>query len=186
MAVPPTSPKDVLRCALRAARKDFAKGRDFLTHAPHTEVLRTMITQSRCVAGYWPMGGEADVRPLLSYAHAFNIPVVLPRFAIGQPVMTFHLWAQADVLVQDSGYAMPEANAPRATPDLILTPLVGFDRALNRLGQGQGHYDRAFLAFPKAYKVGVAWSVQECAALPIELHDIRLDAVLTEREWIVA
>ena len=67
----------------------------------------------------------------------------------------------------------------------MLTPLVAFDRRGNRLGQGAGHYDRAFATLPSAWRVGVAWSVQECEELKADTWDIPLHAVVTEKEWIV-
>ena len=54
------------------------------------------------------------------------------------------------------------------------------------LGFGGGYYDRAFAAYPDAIRIGIGWSVQECDSLPHEDHDMPLNAVLTEREWIVA
>ncbi len=173
-----------MRAELRAARRAFAAGRGFLSDQSHLTPLRALISQSRCIAGYWPMGGEADARAILANARKNGALVALPRFTLGEPVMRFHLWAEGDPLDSYRGYAMPCADAPIATPDLILTPLVGFDRGLNRLGQGQGHYDRAFAAYPETTKVGIAWSVQEVDSLPLEPHDVPLDAILTEKEWI--
>jgi 5-formyltetrahydrofolate cyclo-ligase len=79
----------------------------------------------------------------------------------------------------------PSESAPAVAPDLVLVPLVGFDRAGNRLGQGGGHYDRALAALPTARAVGLAWSIQEVPALPVETWDQPLDAIWTERELIV-
>jgi 5-formyltetrahydrofolate cyclo-ligase len=69
---------------------------------------------------------------------------------------------------------------PRSRPDVILTPLIGFDRRLNRLGQGAGHYDRAFARYENAWRVGVAWSVQEVPAIPADIWDVPLHAIITE------
>jgi 5-formyltetrahydrofolate cyclo-ligase len=80
----------------------------------------------------------------------------------------------------------PLLSAEACAPDLILTPLVGFDRALNRLGQGAGYYDRAFAARPDSLRIGIAWSIQECDGLMTDPWDMPLDAVLTEKEWITA
>src|SRR3546814_9756072 len=63
------------------------------------------------------------------------------------------------------GLRQPHHDRREIMPDIILTPLVGFDADLNRLGQGAGHYDRAFAAHPAARRIGVAWSVQQVAAL---------------------
>ena len=192
MAVPPTFPcsandKTALRAELRTRRRAFASNRLFIpdvTTAIQCVALLALIDAATVVAGYWPFGAEEDVRPLLDHAHAGGKQIALPRFALGTGVMTFHAWAPGQPIETNTGYTMPPAQAPVLAPDLILAPLIGFDRDLNRMGQGGGFYDRAFAAYPESAKVGIAWSVQEVAQLPIEPHDIPLDAVLTEKEWI--
>ncbi len=184
MVVPPTPDKADLRRALRVARRAFGTERAFLHGPVLAAPLRAMIVESTCVAGYWPVVGEPDIRPLLTEARAKGTLTALPRIDPGTDGLRFHVWSKGDPTEAERGFRQPLATAPLAEPDLILVPLVGFDRALNRLGQGGGHYDRAFLAYPNARKVGIAWSVQEVPALPVEPHDIPLDALLTEQDWI--
>jgi len=74
-----------------------------------------------------------------------------------------------------------------ATPDLIIAPLLAFDRAGGRLGQGGGHYDRtieALRARGPVFVIGLAYAGQEIEAVPCEPHDQRLDAILTEIGYI--
>ncbi|MFZ8396223.1 5-formyltetrahydrofolate cyclo-ligase, partial [Staphylococcus aureus] len=73
---------------------------------------------------------------------------------------------------------------PEVKPDIILTPMLAFDAKLDRLGQGAGYYDRAFATFPDAWRIGVAWSVQQVESLPTEAWDMPLHAVITECGWI--
>jgi 5-formyltetrahydrofolate cyclo-ligase len=54
-----------------------------------------------------------------------------------------------------------------------------------RLGQGAGHYDRALSVLDNCTSIGVAWSVQQANILPTDPWDVPLDAVLTERSWII-
>ena len=82
------------------------------------------------------------------------------------------------------GLRQPVARDKGVAPDIILTPLVAFDRRGNRVGQGAGHYDRAFAAYPRAWRIGIAWSVQEIAACPADAWDVPLHAIATEKEWI--
>lgn len=109
----------------------------------------------------------------------------LPWLADRTSSLVFREWADPEPIeTAPFGFRQPRASARECKPDVILTPLVGFDRALNRLGQGAGHYDRAFAALPDSLRIGLAWSVQECGALAPDPWDMPLDAVLTEKEWI--
>ncbi|MDP8916491.1 MAG: 5-formyltetrahydrofolate cyclo-ligase, partial [Pseudomonadota bacterium] len=79
----------------------------------------------------------------------------------------------------------PGKRAPFVTPDLVVTPLLAFDAAGGRLGQGGGYYDRTLAELRgrgQVFVLGLAWAGQEVARLPAETHDQPLDAVLTERE----
>jgi 5-formyltetrahydrofolate cyclo-ligase len=58
-------------------------------------------------------------------------------------------------------------------------PLVGFTAQGDRLGQGGGYYDRYLAAHPQTVAIGMAWDIQEVPELPIELHDMRLSAIVT-------
>lgn len=82
------------------------------------------------------------------------------------------------------GLRQPDADASEVSPDLILTPLLAFDAALNRLGYGAGHYDRAFAANMAARRVGVAWDAQQVDSLPVDSWDVPLHAVATETSWM--
>jgi 5-formyltetrahydrofolate cyclo-ligase len=78
----------------------------------------------------------------------------------------------------------PGAHTPAVRPALILMPLLAFDRAGRRLGQGGGYYDRTLAAMPDVRTVGLAWSVQETDDIPTESWDRPLNAIITEKEWI--
>jgi 5-formyltetrahydrofolate cyclo-ligase len=72
-------------------------------------------------------------------------------------------------------------------PDLVIAPLLAFDRAGGRIGQGGGHYDRTIAALRTQgplFVIGLAFAGQEVAELPHEPHDQRLDAILTETAYI--
>lgn len=101
--------------------------------------------------------------------------------------MEFRLWQSGEPL-EPGPYRVlqPVATATFATPNILMVPLVGFDRALNRLGQGGGHYDRYCALHPDAVRIGVAWDIQEADNIPTESTDIALHGVLTQNEWITA
>jgi 5-formyltetrahydrofolate cyclo-ligase len=80
-------------------------------------------------------------------------------------------------------------TSERLHPDLILAPLLAFDRRGGRLGQGGGYFDRAIAdlrARGPLIVMGLAFAGQEVGEVPLEAHDARLDAVLTERGYIEA
>lgn len=179
--------KQSLRFQLRKRRKAFEKDHlfwsDSLDFLPLP--LRLAIDGARIVAGYVKTGSEVDASRLLDVAAKAGKPLALPWLADRSATLVFREWAPGHALeTAPFGFQQPTADSPLCVPDLILAPLVGFDRALNRLGQGAGHYDRVFAEIPSSLRVGLAWSIQECENLAVEPWDVSLDAILTEKEWI--
>lgn len=184
--------KTDLRRDLRARRAALAADAtwrdDLLVHtlflADH--VVRRLGDAS-CVSGYIGDGEEVDPTPILFAALDRGLSVALPHVSGRDAPMRFLRWEPGDVLVPGAfGLLQPRSDAEEVSPDLILTPLVGFDRALARIGKGAGFYDRAFARLPDARRIGLAWSVQEADAVPTDPWDVPLHAVATEREWIEA
>jgi 5-formyltetrahydrofolate cyclo-ligase len=102
--------------------------------------------------------------------------------------LDFHIWREGDPLAPDVlGVPSPLPESERVDPDLILAPVLAFDRQGGRLGQGGGYFDRAIAglrAKGPIKVVGLAFAGQEVGEVPMEAHDARLDAVLTEAEFI--
>jgi 5-formyltetrahydrofolate cyclo-ligase len=182
--------KAALRRELRARRDGFFAALDAQGAALAFRVapgpLHALIEAARCVSAYIPVGSEADPEALLALAAAEGKATALPYVEALPVPMRFLAWKPGDPLVPGPiGLSQPDlAHAAEVEPDLILTPLIGFDRRLHRLGQGAGYYDRAFARYPDAIRVGIAWSTQETDFVPDDPWDEPLDAVLTEREWI--
>jgi 5-formyltetrahydrofolate cyclo-ligase len=139
------------------------------------------------VAGYVPIGSEIDPRPLLAELAAAGwqtaFPRTPPRHKAGS--LAFHACG-LDGPFHPSPWRVPEpeATTPEVRPDLVLVPLLGFDRYGSRIGQGQGHYDRSLQALraeASVTAVGMAFSLQEVTALPLEPHDEALDWIVTEK-----
>jgi len=82
--------------------------------------------------------------------------------------------------------AVYDAAIPHGPFDLVIVPLLGFDDDGNRLGRGKGWYDRFLALQPKALKVGVAFETQRVESIPVEVHDVALDVVCTERATYAA
>ena len=143
------------------------------------------------VAGYCALGAEFDPGPILAAILGLDpthtrsaLPVATDR----QSPLRFRLWRPGEILVTDAfGIPAPPASAPDVIPDLIVAPLLAFDRGGGRLGQGGGHYDRTLAslrAIRPVFVLGAAYAGQEVDLVPTGPHDQRLDAIITETAYI--
>jgi 5-formyltetrahydrofolate cyclo-ligase len=148
------------------------------------------LKQAHCVSAYYPVGSEIDPLPLYAALLARGLIGGLPVVAgKGKPLL-FRRWRPGEALVPGVlGIGVPPNDAPEVEPDLLLVPLLAFDRRGYRLGYGGGFYDRtleALRARGKVLAVGVGFAVQEVASVPSGPGDRRLDWLATEREaWPV-
>jgi 5-formyltetrahydrofolate cyclo-ligase len=181
--------KQTLRAITRQRRRDFVASLDPLAHrlafkALPSPLLRMLEGRER-VALYVPLDDEAPALRLAAALTAAGKALCLPRVIDRIGTMDFRRWQPEDPLFPGPfGTSHPAPGDGPVVPDAIITPLVGFDRAMNRLGQGGGYYDRAFARHPEALRIGLAWSVQEHDSLPADPWDLPLDAVLTEIAFI--
>lgn len=101
-------------------------------------------------------------------------------------ILTFRVYEKETVLKKNIyGIAEPLATAEifATQLDIVLVPLLGFDRAKHRLGMGKGYYDKTFFDKKSPILIGLAHSCQEHALIPTETHDVALDFILTEKEF---
>jgi len=170
--------RDVLSADARKAAAEAIAARKFpLAVAPGT-----------IVSGFMPLQTEIDPLPLMrtlaEAGAALALPVVAGR---GKPLV-MRAWHWGDPLAEGVwGIREPKPEAAEVEPDILLVPLLAFDRAGHRIGYGAGYYDltMAGLRARKAITaVGVAFADQEIPVVPATPRDARLDLVLTEREVI--
>ncbi len=176
----------VLQAAKAAARKPARAHRAtlFSPDAPKrladSLLARHAPPVGSVIAGYWPMGEEMDPRPLMlalaSRGHAIALPVTPPR---GQP-LAFHAWAPGAALRPGPMGTSEPVVGEELRPDVVLVPLLAFDRAGRRLGYGGGYYDRTLAALPGAKAIGIAYAGQEMAEVPAGPQDFRLPLIATE------
>jgi 5-formyltetrahydrofolate cyclo-ligase len=102
--------------------------------------------------------------------------------------LLFGLWEKGEALLPNRfgiGEPYPGTSLRRASDlDIILLPLVGWDRSGQRLGMGGGFYDRSLAQAGGVIKMGVAYDIQEVPHLPGEEWDVRVDYVLTESQLL--
>lgn len=139
--------------------------------------------KSQTIAGFSPIGEEIDIWPLLKSLHSDGHRIALPVIIAPEQPLIFRDWNPNCKMKTDRyGVAFP-AHGPALTPTLILVPLLAFTKHGERLGYGGGYYDRTLQALRNAGEVfacGVAYAGQEVETLPTDVHDERLDGILTE------
>lgn len=187
----PAKRKRALRREATRARNAAAKGADADTAAAALRDRALTVLDAApgdIVAGFWPMGTEIDVRPLLTALHEAGAACCLPVVVTRDAPLVFRRWAPGDSLEPAGfGTSVPGEDASVATPGKLIVPLLAFDRRGYRLGYGGGYYDRTLAALRltgPALAIGVAFAAQELAAVPHDRHDVPLDWVVTEREAI--
>jgi len=170
--------RDALPDAVRAAAAEKVAARLF----------PLPIAPGAVVSGSMPLKNEFDMQPLMrklaGSGAKLALPVVIGR---GKPLI-IREWALGEPLaVGQWGIREPRPEAAVVDPDILLVPLLAFDRTGHRLGYGAGYYDMTITllrARKKVTAVGVAFAAQEIPAVPATPRDARLDLVLTEREVI--
>ena len=136
---------------------------------------------SGVIANYSPINNEVIVK-LSEYQ------TCLPVISKSQKPLEFRLWQKGAFLEKgELGIMQPPKNAPELSPDIIIVPIVAFDRQLNRIGYGSGYYDATIAALRKTKQIatiGVAFSFQEVPKIPAEPFDEKLDIIITEKELV--
>jgi 5-formyltetrahydrofolate cyclo-ligase len=166
------------RAAFERRRLAHATGDRGAGAARLAEVLRPHA--GRALAGYMPMRSEIDPLPAMA-AHAgpVCVPVIQGR---GLP-LRFREWRpDAEMVAGEFGALIPAAGA-WIEPEVLIVPLVAFDRRGYRLGYGGGFYDRTLARLRsrgEVVAIGFAWAAQEVPELPAGPQDERLDLIVTE------
>jgi len=136
------------------------------------------------IALYYPSNFELNVLKLFEINTFLNYDTLLPVIDKNN-IMNFFSWKKNNTLtVNNYGILEPYKSKTRV-PDVMLIPLLAYDRKKFRLGYGKGFYDRYLYKYLKQNKkiltVGVAFSFQKYHKLPVNKNDVKLDFILTEK-----
>jgi 5-formyltetrahydrofolate cyclo-ligase len=172
------------------ARRD-ALGADVRAAAAQAIAVRPFpmpVPPGAIVSGFMPLKSEINPLPLMRTLADAGAKLALPVVAGKGKPLTMRAFTFGDVLASGVwGIREPKPEAPEVFPDILLVPLLAFDRGGHRIGYGAGYYDMTITAL-RARKsvaaVGIAFAAQEIAQVPSTPRDARLDLVLTEREVI--
>ena len=136
------------------------------------------------VGGYFPSNYEIDDLKILKFLEKKNFNILLPVIKKNNQ-MDFFKWSANDPL-KINKFGIPEPIGRKIfIPDILLIPLVSYDRKLNRLGYGGGFYDRYIEKIEKhkkIIKIGLAFSYQKTKKIPINKFDKKLDFIINEKE----
>jgi len=152
----------------------------------------SVFARAQRIAAYFAVASEVSVAALMAHAWQRSRSIYLPRLGLDHS-MHFAIWSgdPAEIVLNAFGIGEPDHTAQdidTSRLDVILLPLVAFDRRGFRLGSGAGYYDRALAprlqhAAPPCL-IGIAHSCQEVPTIPQAAWDVPLDLIATEREVI--
>ena len=148
------------------------------------------LTPGTIVSAYWPLRGEPDLRPWLGDLTAQGLVCVLPVVVQKGEPLQFRRWSPGCAMEKGFWNIPVPADPAAYTPQLLVAPVVGFDRQCYRLGYGGGYFDRTLAllqAQQRAFHVaGVGYSSAEIASIRPLDHDIALQAIVTDQESFTA
>ncbi|HET7254110.1 MAG TPA: 5-formyltetrahydrofolate cyclo-ligase [Xanthobacteraceae bacterium] len=182
--------------AKAALRREAVARRDSLPPDMRAAAARTIaerpfpcaVAAGAIVSGFMPLKSEINPMPLMRRLGDAGAQLALPAVAGRGKPLTMRAFAFGEPLVAGVwGIREPGPDAREVFPDIVIVPLLAFDRAGRRLGYGAGYYDMT-IAGLRARKpviaVGIAFAAQEIPRVPTTVRDAPLDLVLTEHEVI--
>jgi 5-formyltetrahydrofolate cyclo-ligase len=181
--------KGELRVASQTRRDALpAEARKAAAEAIAARAFPLAMTPGTIVSGFMPLKSEINPLPLMQRLSALGAQLALPAIAgRGQPLVMRAWQFGAELDRGQWGIREPKPEAAEVLPDILLVPLLAFDRTGHRIGYGAGYYDMT-IARLRAWKpvvaAGIAFAAQEVAKVPTTPRDERLDLVLTEHEVI--
>lgn len=154
-------------------------------------IANTHYQQAKHIACYHAYAGEVATQHIINDIHNSKKHCYLPVIKADKTLLFIEHKSDSKLVINQHGIAEAanqEAIYPIQQLDLIITPLVGFDAHCNRMGWGQGHYDRSFAFLNKRrrptlpYLLGIAYECQKVDCLQTADWDIPLDAIISEQQ----
>ena len=178
--------KSKLRKKILKSRKKFNTKNTQIDFNQIIKILKKEKISKKIIGGYYPVNFEIDDLALLRKFKKNKFHISLPAIKKNFQ-MDFYAWSFSDPL-KINKYGIPEPETKNIVyPDVLLIPLVAFDKNLNRLGYGGGYYDRLIEKLSKKkniIKIGLAFSIQEIDKVPINVYDQKLDFIVTNKNII--
>ena len=140
---------------------------------------------------YFPINNEISPFDFINYLQNKKVTLSLPIIDKKNNLMKFKKWIPYEELIYGPFTTMePKKNQIYVSPQIMVVPLLSFDREFYRLGYGGGYYDKSISDLKKYFKkekkffitIGLAYSNQEEKKIPREKHDMKLDYIITEND----
>ena len=148
------------------------------------KLLKKNKNIGKVIGGYYPYNYEIDAIEILINLEKQNYQISLPKIKKNSQ-MDFFYWSSQDPL-QINKYGIPEPTSDKmVVPNILLVPLVAFDKKYNRIGYGGGFYDRYIKRIKKIKKIitiGLAYSFQRINQIPADKFDVKLDFIVTNKK----
>ena len=178
--------KSKLRDKVLKVRKNNSKKSININPIKIYSYLKKKNYNLKIIGGYYPTNYEIDDLEILNYFFKKGSMISLPKIK-KKSQMEFFKWHKNDILLINK-YGIPEPDITnKVYPDILIVPLVAFDKELNRLGYGGGFYDRyiqKISKIKKIVKVGLAFSFQKIKKIPTNKYDKKLDVIITEKDIV--
>ena len=150
------------------------------------KILKKNNIKGKKIGGYYPYNFEIDCLDIIKKFEKKKYIISLPKIKKDSQ-MNYFSWSTKSPLILNK-YGIPEPISKKIVyPDILLVPIVAFDKYLNRVGYGGGFYDRYLKRMRKKKKIftiGFAYSFQEISKIQIEKFDMKLDTIITEKKII--
>ena len=151
-----------------------------------SKILKKKNIKGKIIGGYYPYNNELDCIEILKNFEKRKYLITLPKIK-NNFLMDFFEWKLNEPLTINK-YGIPEPSSNKSRyPDIILVPLLAFDKNLNRVGYGGGFYDRYIQKIKKKKKfilIGLAYSFQKVKRIPTNKFDMKLDIIITEKNTV--
>ena len=175
--------KSVIRKKILKVRKKKSKNLE-INFRNILKILNKSKTSGKIIGGYYPYNHEVNTLKILEKFEKLNYQISLPKIRKNSQ-MDFFKWSLKDLLSINK-YGIPEPITDKIVyPNILLVPLIAFDKHLNRIGYGGGFYDR-YLERVKKIKnimtIGLAYSFQKVQKIPVNKYDIKLDFIVTNEK----
>jgi 5-formyltetrahydrofolate cyclo-ligase len=186
-----TTDKKSLRAQSLAARESITPDAARTASVAVAKHLVDLIpAPATIIAGYRAVRGEIDVFETMAQLSERGQELCLPVMAAPHAPLIFRRWRIGHPLeIGQYGIEIPPTTEPELIPDTVIVPLVAFDKKGHRLGYGAGFYDATIHQLRQSSKtvqiIGVAFAAQQVDVIPVEPHDAKLDAVVTEKEIVI-